>query len=134
VRRIHQQKIEEVIGESAGRERVRRGESWRSARSIRNIRMNLTALENFFTGSADSDFQLYNVLRADDVEVISANFDSLLEVLDEMPDALGVVLAQDDGREQIQDVADKLDALFESLEAGLKNTDLYLGFNSLDGD
>ena len=134
VRRIQQQKIEEVIGESMGRERVRRAESWRSARSVRNIRMNVIALENLFTGSADSDFQLHNVLQTDDVEVINANFDSLLEVLDEMPDALGVVLAQDDGREQIQDVADKLDALFESLEAGLKNTDLYLGFNSLDGD
>ncbi len=33
---------------------------------------------------------------------LSMHLDSLLEVLDEMPDALGVVLAQDDGREQIR--------------------------------
>ena len=33
VRRIQQQKVEEVIGDSAARARIRRAESWRSNRS-----------------------------------------------------------------------------------------------------
>ena len=134
IRRIQQQKIEEVLGESAGRERVRRAESWRSNRSLRNIRLNVKALENLFNGSESTEYQLNNVLYAEDVDTINANFSELDATLASLPDSMSEVMESDSGREQLLDLAAKLDALYESLEAALKNTDLYLGFNSLDGD
>ena len=134
VRRIQQQKLEEVLGESAGRERVRRAESWRSARSIRNIRLNVLALESLFNGSDDSDIKLSSVLLSEDIATINDNFAELTSSFSVLPDSYAVVLEADGGRENIEQVIVLFDALFESMEAALKNTDLYLGFNSLDGD
>jgi len=134
IRRIQQQKIEDVLGESAGRERVRRAESWRSGRSLRNIRFNVAALENLFNGSGETSEQLNNVLYEADISAINDSFEALNAALTILPDSMGEVLEQESGREQLLDLAAKLDALYESLEAALKNTDLYLGFNSLDGD
>jgi predicted lipoprotein len=44
------------------------------------------------------------------------------------------LLQTEAGYTQLVSVRDQMNALFELLEASLKNTDLYLGFNSLDGD
>jgi len=132
VRRIQQQKVEAVLGDNEARQRVRRAESWRSDRSIRNIKLNVLALEQLFNGSAA--IQLNNVFYGEDVAIINAIFEELDAVLTPLPDGFAAVLEQAEGRGQLLAVAEKLDALFEALEAGLKNTDLYLGFNSLDGD
>lgn len=134
VRRIQQQKLEDVIGESAGQARVRRAESWRSARSLRNIRLNVVALENLFNGSQDQLLQLNNVLFAEDVATVNAVFADLENMLAVLPDEFDAALAADDGHARLLELAAGLDALYEALEAALKNTDLYLGFNSLDGD
>jgi predicted lipoprotein len=115
VRRIQQQKLEEVLGESAGRERIRRSESWRSARSIRNIRLNVMALENLFNGSDDSDIQLSSVLLAEDIVSINNNFSELADSLDALPDSYTAALDADGGRENIEQVVVLLDALFESM-------------------
>ena len=65
---------------------------------------------------------------------INNNFSELADSLDALPDSYTAALDADGGRENIEQVVVLLDALFESMEAALKNTDLYLGFNSLDGD
>jgi len=134
VRRIQQQKLEEVLGESAGRERVRRSESWHSARSLRNIRLNVLALEGLFNGADDSGVQLSSVLLPEDVAIINDNFTELNTALAALPESFAETLEAEGGRENLEQVIAQLDALFESMEAALKNTDLYLGFNSLDGD
>lgn len=134
VRRIQQQKLEEVIGESPARARVRRAESWRSARSLKNIRLNVLALETLFNGYSGQQATLSDVLYAEDVSSINSVFAELSESLAALPDDVESALAMDQGHERLAAVATQLDALFEAFEAGLKNTDLYLGFNSLDGD
>ncbi|MDG2174797.1 MAG: imelysin family protein [Gammaproteobacteria bacterium] len=134
VRRIQQQKLEEVLGESAGRERVQRAESWRSDRSLRNIRLNILALEGLFNGADDSGVQLSSVLLTEDVATINNDFTELNASLAALPDSFAETLEVDGGRENLEQVIAQLDTLFEALEAALKNTDLYLGFNSLDGD
>jgi uncharacterized protein len=133
VRRIQQQKLEEVLGESAGRERVRRAESWRSNRSIRNVRLNIVALEDLFNGT-DAVVQLSSVLLPEDVITINDNFTELNASLAALPDSFAAALEAEGGRDNLEQVIVQLDSLFESMEAALKNTDLYLGFNSLDGD
>jgi predicted lipoprotein len=134
VRRIQQQKLEEVIGETAAEARVRRAESWRSARSLRNLKLNVQALEMLFNGSNDKGISLSVVLHAEDVETINTRFTELNDTFTGLADNFDTVLAESGGHARLLAVAAGLDALFEAFEASLKNTDLYLGFNSLDGD
>ncbi len=131
IRRIQQQKLEAVLGETPDAARVRRAESWRSERSLRNIKLNVAALEQAFTSSEPA---LSSVLHAADVERVDAAFAKLLASVDAQPDSLEAALAADGGHAALLEIAKELDALYEALEAALKNTDLYLGFNSLDGD
>ncbi len=134
VRRIQQQKVEEVIGDSAARARIRRAESWRSNRSLRNLRLNVMALENLFSGNDGQAIALGAVLMSEDRTVISEAFATLNTRLEAAPDSIEEALDAEGGYAQLQGIAQGLDDLFEAFEAGLKNTDLYLGFNSLDGD
>ena len=138
VRRIQEQKVNEVIGDSPEAVRVRRAESWRSGRSLRNIRLNVAALNSLFIGSeGEAERQenaLSTVLLEKDVTIINRLFSELEDKLAALPDDYASALAADEGHAEILKVAENLDALFEAMEAALKNTDLYLGFNSLDGD
>ncbi len=134
VRRIQQQKLEEVIGETASEARVRRAESWRSARSLRNLRLNVQALEALFNGNENQEVALSTVLYPEDMAAINARFAELDDTFNGLPDAFDTALAEEGGHARLLAVAAGLDALFEAFEASLKNTDLYLGFNSLDGD
>ena len=130
-RRVQQQKIESVLGEDRAGSRVRLAESWRSDRSIRNIKLNVAAFHAIFEDSVPS---LSEVFVSDDVPGIQAAFENLEGTLAALPDSMNVALETDQGFQGLQSARDDLDALFETLEAALKNTDLYLGFNSLDGD
>lgn len=134
VRRIQQQKLEDVIGESAARARVRRAESWRSGRSLRNLRLNVQALDALFNGADGQAVSLSAVLYPEDVATINARLDELEDTFNGLPDGLEAALAEEGGHDRLLAIATGLDALFEAFEASLKNTDLYLGFNSLDGD
>lgn len=134
VRRIQQQKLEEVIGETEAQARIRRAESWRSDRSVRNIRLNVAALEQLFNGSEGQEVTLSAVLLPEDVVTVNEKFAGLQAVLAGLPDSVEDAMALDGGHSRLLAAASGLDALFEALEAALKNTDLYLGFNSLDGD
>lgn len=131
VRAIQQNKLEAVLGDTPAAARERRAESWRSQRTLRNIKLNLAALRQEFSASTPA---LSSVLHEADVEVIDAAFAKLGAALDAQPDSLAEALAAEDGHAQLLEVVANFDALFEALESSLKNTDLYLGFNSLDGD
>lgn len=131
VRRIKEQKLDAVLGETPDTARPRRAENWRAARELRNIRLNVLSLQNLFEASEP---QLASVLLPADVATIDTAFATLLATLEQQPESLAVALESANGHGALLEVAKQLDALFEALEAGLKNTSLYLGFNSLDGD
>jgi hypothetical protein len=131
VRRLQQQKLQAVLGDTPAAARERRAESWRSARSLRNLKINLQSLEHLFTGSEPA---LHTVLHAEDVVPIAEAFAKVQAPLAAQPDSLAAALATEGGHAALLRIAAELDALFEAMEAALKNTDLYLGFNSLDGD
>lgn len=131
IRRIQEQKLDAVLGETPQAARERRAESWRSQRTLRNIKLNVAALEHEFTAS---EAALSSVLHEADVDTINAAFAKVIASLDAQPDALAEALAAEGGHAALLQVSAELDALYEAMEAGLKNTDLYLGFNSLDGD
>jgi predicted lipoprotein len=131
VRRVQQQKLESVLGEDRPGSRVRRAESWRSDRSVRNLKLNAAAFHEIFSVP---DPGLAAVFVPEDVPVMEAAFAQLETDLAVLPDSMNEALQSDAGFEGLMAVRNDLDALFEALEASLKNTDLYLGFNSLDGD
>lgn len=131
VRRIQEQKLDEVIGGTPQAARERRAESWRSQRTLRNIKLNVAALQHEFTSS---DPALSSVLQDADVDMIEAAFAKVIASLDAQPDSLADALASEGGHAALKRISAELDALYEAMEAALKNTDLYLGFNSLDGD
>jgi predicted lipoprotein len=74
------------------------------------------------------------VLPTEDIEGINAGFAKLQATLAELPDSMTVVLETESGYNTLMQAVSDFSALFELLEASLKKTDLYLGFNSLDGD
>lgn len=131
VRRVQQQKLEAVLGATPDAARVRRAESWRSERTLRNVKLNVAALEQEFRSSEPA---LSSVLQDADIALVDAAFAQVTAALAAQPDSLDAALAAEGGHAALLQVTQNLDALFEALEAALKNTDLYLGFNSLDGD
>lgn len=131
---IQVQKVEAAIGDEPGQERVRRAESWRSARSLRNIKHNLDALQAMFQGVDGQANHLGSVLLPDDEAAIDDHFVLVQNALADLPDSFAAALALDGGHARLSALAVELDALHEAMETALKNTDMYLGFNSLDGD
>jgi predicted lipoprotein len=131
VRRYQQQKLVPVLGESLQQVRERRAESWRSQRSLRNLKLDVAALQHLFATGTPA---LSSALLTEDVVVIDAAFAALQATLAPLPDDFAPLLSDADGYAQLTTVVAQLDALYEALEAALKRTDLYLGFNSLDGD
>ena len=132
--KITQQKIMDVQGESFERARLKKAESWRSERSLKNLKINLISLSQMLGNSSEHDLSLGSALLPDDVAEIKVAFSELVSSVQSLPDSMAVVLADKNQYQQLQALQVQLANLDELLEDALKNTDLYLGFNSLDGD
>jgi thioredoxin-like negative regulator of GroEL len=74
------------------------------------------------------------VLVPADLPDIQQAFAKLQQDLAATPDSMNTAVKSAEGYAALKQVDADLDALFELLEAAVKKTDLYLGFNSLDGD
>ncbi len=131
VRRIQQQKVQPVLGDNQAAARERRAEAWRMDRSVQHMRTNVAALAALFNDSAPA---LSSVLQPADLPNIQQAFATLQQHLADAPDSMNTAITTAEGYAAFKQVDADLDALFELLEAGVKGTDLYLGFNSLDGD
>jgi predicted lipoprotein len=131
IRRVQQQKLEAVLGEAQASARPRRAEAWRSDRSSQSIRTNVQALHALFN---DGQPALKTVLLQEDLAGIDAGFERALAAAAALPDSMNQALTTARGYAALKESRDSLDALYELIEAALKKTDLYLGFNSLDGD
>lgn len=127
------QKLALPMGDNAERFRLGRAESWRSERSLRNIRLNVQALSALYEGQADRK-GLAAAFPEDHVATIDQHFDTVKGHISDLPDGFEAVLGSDNGYDRLTSLRQSLDALYEALEAAVKDTDLYLGFNSLDGD
>ncbi|MDR2212803.1 MAG: imelysin family protein [Pseudomonadales bacterium] len=131
IRRVQQQKLESVLGEDQSSARPRRAEAWRSDRSVQSLRGNVQALHELYSAGSPA---LKTVLLSEDLPAIDAAFDQALAAAAALPPSMNAALGTPEGYAALQNTRDSLDALYEALEAALKKTDLYLGFNSLDGD
>lgn len=127
IAKIRDLKLAPVIGESFARSRSRSAESWRSEISLANINTNLVSLEALFSAYAAAFYE-------EDVSIVNNVFADLTLTLAALPDSLLALLLDEVQYTQVQSLHAEIEALHEALETALKNTDLYLGFNSLDGD
>lgn len=127
IAKIRDLKLTPVIGETFNASRNRAAESWRSESSLANIKNNIDSLELLF-----SAYQA--AFHEEDNAVVLTRFTEIKQILAGLPDSLSAVLENEEEYSQIQSLHASVDALHEGLETALKNTDLYLGFNSLDGD
>ena len=127
IAKIRDLKLAPALGESFASSRNRSAESWRSESSLANIKTNLVNLGSLFS-AYDSAFY------AEDVTAVNDFFADLAVSLAVLPDSLSATFLDEVQYAQVQSLNSEIEALHEALETALKNTDLYLGFNSLDGD
>lgn len=127
IAKIRDLKLAPVLGESIASARTRSAESWRSESSLANIKSNLGSLELLFSAYSAA-------FHDEDTAAILEVFTELAVTLAALPDSLATSLLNDVQYVQLQALHSEVEALHEALETALKNTDLYLGFNSLDGD
>jgi len=131
-------KLSHPLDQSAERARPRRAESWRSARSLRNLRINLQAAQALYTANGSDGFSaILNATPtgADLDRQMKHRFAELAGAWQRLPgDALGPVLQgalrppAEQAREQLRALRA---AVANELAAALG---LTIGFNSLDGD
>jgi len=127
IAKIRDLKLAPVIGETFNASRNRAAESWRSENSLANIKNNIDSLELLF-------FAYMAAFHEEDGAAVMSVFSELKQILNDLPDSLSAALESEQQYAQLQTLYAEVDALHEALETALKNTDLYLGFNSLDGD
>jgi len=124
------QKLDLPLGESPEQARPKRAESWRSERSLRNIRLNLLGTRALY--------RIAFAARLDDKALdrdVESAFEATLRALDAIPMPLARAVNDAAGRaalESLRAEANKLKALFANPVP--QSLNLPLGFNSLDGD
>jgi len=133
---IRDLKLLRPLHKSAQKAKPRRSESWRSERSLRNVRINLAALAELYRGSDTSNVKA--LLQAEGQGALAQTIDSHFRELDQRLAAIDKPLfnAVKDakGHQQLRDIATQMKALHSELEQAMQVLEIQLGFNSRDGD
>lgn len=136
LRIVIDQKLDRPMG--VGTAYPRRAESWRSRRSLRNIRLNIESLRAMFDGEPGPG--LAHLVRArkggaDIAEQIDHVFQSVLLTIDRIEQPLSVAVAEPSSQTSLRFLKSSLETLDALLvEDAATILDVPLGFNALDGD
>jgi len=131
-------KLARPLGEKAKASRIKRAESWRSARSLRNIRINLQAAQRLYGAETPAGFS--SLVRAQPQgaefnKVVRAALGRLVTASEALPDSFEEALAGEDGWQQLDAIRRETHQLLELLGGPLSEVlGLPIGFNSYDGD
>ncbi|MGD2118114.1 MAG: imelysin family protein [Chromatiales bacterium] len=127
---IAEQKLERPLGDAIQKARGQRAESWRSRRSLRNIRLNLQAAEKLY--------QLAFAPRLQDTPLqqqIAAAFSTSRQQIDAIKTSLYAAVNDETARQQVESLQSSAAKLKALLAGPLPDAiGIPLGFNSLDGD
>jgi predicted lipoprotein len=129
-------KLEQAIGISPAKARPKRLESWRSERSLANMRANLeTARALYTTDGAFSDLLVARAGGAALDQATRERFAGLLGLLDSIQGPLVVAIVQPSERPKVEQLLVDLKALRKSLRLEIAPAlGLVIGFNATDGD
>jgi predicted lipoprotein len=135
---IAELKLERVVEDRPGKARPRRAESWRSARSARNIRINLKAIADLYSGGQGADLRSA-VAAVDEGAGTLEALDDAFAVAARMAGRLGDGLEPATGDGQERRIADFLVIHIHAMREQVAQTvapalGVTLGFNALDGD
>ncbi|MFD2230821.1 imelysin family protein [Alkalimarinus sediminis] len=133
---IRDLKIDRPLGKSAKKVNYKRLESWRSARSLRNIELNIAALDELFSGDGSKNDQasVQHLLKPDEAKAIAAQFKALEAQLKSIASPLKDSIRTEEGRKSLLETSDMITRLHDNLEKTLAANGIHLGFNSRDGD
>ena len=128
-------KLERPLGRSLERARPKRAESWRSGRSLANIRANLETARALYT--APHGFgELLAAAGAGALDTgLRTSFDQAVELAGSLERPLHEAVADETARAHLQALLDKLRSLRILISGPVaEEIGLVVGFNALDGD
>ena len=134
---VQDYKLGRPLGKSQDAALATRAESHRSARSLRNVALNLKAAQALYEGTDTSFSSLARVQpKGEDLDnAIRGAFARLVAAAAAQPDSLIAALEAPDGWQQLDAIRVEARQLLELLGGPLSTVlDLPMGFNSFDGD
>ena len=135
---VEDYKLGRPLGAAPEDARATRAESWRSARSLRNVAVNLKAAQALYEAGGDASFSAITRAQpkgAELDEAIRGAFVRLVAAIEAQPDSLVTALEAPDGWAQLDAIRTETKQLLELLGGPLSQVlDLPMGFNSYDGD
>ncbi len=122
--------------QSKGQPQPYQAEFWRSNASIASLAASLASAERIWLGANNDGIKA--LLGSDQAELgkrLDAQYSSTRQLLAAIQRPLGELLAEEAGRQQLNDFYDSLDQLHRLHEVELAKTlGIQLGFNAHDGD
>jgi hypothetical protein len=136
--RLASLKLARPLGSSPAAARPTLAEEWRSARSLRNVRLNLAALRALYLGEGGwgpSDF-VRDVATAPEIDArLRRGFDTCLQIAEAIPGSLDSAVTDPGRRPSVERLLKEIRALGHAVQEYLATAlDLPLGFNARDGD
>lgn len=135
---IRDLKLLRPLGSRFGQQKPKRLESWRSLRSLRNIKMNIESLAEFYSGASVKNkiesMHLYDMIAQDEAEAIRLQFENIIKQIDSIPSPIVESIDTEEGYRLLTHLSNSLKVLHELLEEAVNNQGIHLGFNSRDGD
>jgi predicted lipoprotein len=135
---IEDLKLGRILGSGQGKARYQRGEAWRSGRVMRNIRLNLAALQDLYDNGGHAAFDDYLRTAADQADLaddLTARFTAARELAARIPDGVDALLDDPTQYARLEQMQQQVHDLREKVASELSVAlGIPVGFNALDGD
>lgn len=132
---IRDNKLMQPLGESPEQSRWKKSESWRSEQSINNIKENISALHELYSGTQPVSVKslLEGANDHERANTIESDFIAITKNLADLPAISGTNITAPLHHKLIT-ISHQLEILQSNLEIAMQTLDIQLGFNSRDGD
>ncbi len=127
-------KIKRAMGSELDMVKYKRLESWRSGRSLDNIKANISAVKAIYTGENGSQSSLRQLVSTEHQKTIDTLFADVEKQLTSYQEPMESLITTADGYAALTLLADDVERLLKAVEAAIGDSGIFLGFNSRDGD
>jgi len=131
---IRDLKLQRPLGSQFEKVKFKRFESWRSERSLKNIKLNIQSLETLFIGTPAKNKGLQLLLSDNEYQAIKENFNKVLNNIEQIESPLKISVLTPSGYQSAEALVASLTVLHVNLETAITHNGIRLGFNSRDGD